>query len=740
MRYAISLLLLILPLSVAAQGVPPRLDELPRQAAGWPPAWAALVRDLAATPDDFEKIALERVGKLVQAEPTAESYRLAEAILSATLRHHLSVRRAAPLAENPWQMTQAELQDRLAELRKDWLAQLGDDAEALRLADRWLPVTPTDGPLRSAILKLWLARASAALQKNDYPAARAWLQRLDANFEDAQIDAVRKPLRERAQGLLKDAQTLPDPQAIRALEETLQLWPRLPEARDALERRKGTYRTLVVGVPSLPTQLSPATAATEVELQSLGLLFDALYHAEVQAPVGRRYRPQLAADLPANTGLTASITLRRDVYWSSGERVTAADLRHTALLMNKEDAPARSALWRDFLDIPRLDGNALQLNISRRQGLLDPLAPLTFYVLPQYYRGQQLQRADDADFALAPLGSGPFQYVGRQKDGGKTFAHFQANPHDLRHAVSHVRALRMVAFRDPRKDLLKPLPELILDAPTDQLAALKELGYAEAPVRDNGSVYCLAVNQRKPALASTAVRRALALGLDRQALLNRHFRFGTKHHATSNGLFPRESWAACPAPRVPAELYDADLARSFARKAKTEIAQLEWTLKYPAGNPRVQAACVEMASAIAALFQEAGVKASVSAIPLPPSQLRKALDERDYDLLYMCMERCDDPVRLALLFDPSADALRAGGSNFLGSDDVKLQELVHAALKHRQFSVAQAGMHAVHGYLNETMPIIPLWQLDLHVLARPALSLPALDSGVFARIHEWRLQ
>ena len=227
-------------------------------------------------------------------------------------------------------------------------------------------------------------------------------------------------------------------------------------------------------------------------------------------------------------------------------------------------------LWREFLELPRFEGNAFQLSIIRRQGLLDPLAPLTFYALPQYYRGQQLQRADDADFAKAPVGSGPFQYVGRAQEAGKTFARFQTNPHDLRHGIGHLREIRMVAFSDARKELTKPLPELILDAPTDQLAALKDLGYVESHLAD--AVYFLAVNQRKPSLASAAVRRAIALGLDRQGLLDRHFRAGTKYHSSSNGLFPRESWAACPAPRVPAEIYNADSARSLARNAKTVLA------------------------------------------------------------------------------------------------------------------------------------------------------------------------
>ena len=155
-------------------------------------------------------------------------------------------------------------------------------------------------------------------------------------------------------------------------------------------------------------------------------------------------------------------------------------------------------------------------------------------------------------------------------------------------------------------------------------------------------------------------------------------------------------------------------------------------MKYPAGDRRVQAACVEMAGAIAALFQGTGVKVNVKAISLPPSELRKALEKRDYDLLYWHADQFDDPVRLALLFDPAPVALGAGGANFLGCDDVKLQVLIHAPLKHRQFTPAQAGMHAVHAYLNETMPGIPLWQLTIHVLAQPSLRLPALDARLFA--------
>src|SRR5207253_8100013 len=112
-------------------------------------------------------------------------------------------RRTAPLADNPGsQAIQTELQDRLANLRKDWLNHLGDGADALTLADAWLPVTAKDSPLRPAILRLWIEHAKNALAKKDYPTARAVLNKIATNFDEAAAAPIRKPLHDRAESLL----------------------------------------------------------------------------------------------------------------------------------------------------------------------------------------------------------------------------------------------------------------------------------------------------------------------------------------------------------------------------------------------------------------------------------------------------------------------------------------------------------------------------------------------------------
>src|SRR5262249_19579269 len=163
------------------------------------------------------------------------------------------------------------------------------------------------------------------------------------------------------------------------------------------------------------------------------------------------------------------------------------------------------------------------------------------------------------EFAKTPIASGPFQYAGRKQDAETVFALFRANPHDLRSSAGSVREIRMATWADLRKDIRKPMPHLILDPPTDQLSAFKDLGYVEVEGKTSPCVHFLAVNHRKPSLASVSVRRAIARALDRQALLDRHFgaeHLKNKHHAPANSLFPRESWARAPAPGVPEVLFD----------------------------------------------------------------------------------------------------------------------------------------------------------------------------------------
>src|SRR5262249_36152820 len=188
------------------------------------------------------------------------------------------------------------------------------------------------------------------------------------------------------------------------------------------------------------------------------------------------------------------------------------------------------------------------------------------------------------------------------------------------------------------------------------------------------------VNHRKDALQNQDLRKALAHGIDRETLLNDHFRAGYRAvdrnnrlskqggpdcqplHPALNGPFPAGSWACCPPSRVPAKLYDPGLAQTKAKQAraklKTETVKL--TLKFPDDDPRARKACADICAQLAKL---GGVR--VKAEALPPNDFREAIEQRDYDLAYCHLDYASDFYWLWPLFDPDRNALESGGSNFL---------------------------------------------------------------------------
>src|SRR5262249_29226972 len=133
---------------------------------------------------------------------------------------------------------------------------------------------------------------------------------------------------------------------------------------------------------------------------------------------------------------------------------------------------------------------------------------------------------------------------------------------------------------------------LVLDLSPEQAVHLKEQANVTLSPRAalNRRVYFLAVNHRNPKLQSAAVRRALAYAINREQLLDEHFRkgLGAVYHQALNGPYPARSWALNPAlakREGSLDPFDAELARGLlSQEAKDLPQQIELTLKYPADD------------------------------------------------------------------------------------------------------------------------------------------------------------
>jgi ABC-type oligopeptide transport system substrate-binding subunit len=500
---------------------------------------------------------------------------------------------------------------------------------------------------------------------------------------------------------------------------------------------------LYVGVHELPELLSPASAWTDSERQAVELLFEGLIEPRYDTRWGQFYRPQLALTLPEIVPGGRRFRLARGARWSDGTPVTSLDVRHSAQLLK---ASARAPEWLDLLEEPRVEDDPYRLDVQFRQLPLDPLARLAFKVLPQTFRGKGLFRADDPEFARQPLGSGPFCYAGRQTHDGRDCAVFTANPIYHRPGLPQLRAIRFFVSQDPAADFRNadhPM-QLLLNLPTDRLATVSDV--REIHTLKSRRITFLAVNHRVPALQNQDLRQALGHAIDRERILNECFRGGLveeqkkkralhpEFHQALTGVFPAGSWASGEAFRP-----RPDLAKLHARKSG--VKNLELTLAYPDNGPSVAGACRLIAEQIAALDPEVGLRLKL--LPLPPRQLKEAVDQRRYELAYLHQDYADESYWLWPLFDTRPEALQPGGSNFLGykNDDV-LEKLFRDIMSEREFVKVKERTHALGAHLFEHMPLIPLWQLDVHLAIHPDLNLQLsrLDPlRVFADVEEWTL-
>jgi ABC-type transport system substrate-binding protein len=579
-------------------------------------------------------------------------------------------------------------------------------------------------------------------------------------------------LEQKATGLLKAALATKDQKlAVRHLEEAMLIWPRLPGLQDELLKREGKYTILYVGVRQLPVYLAPPLASTDAELQALELLFEGLLQPR-PGDAGRLvYTPQLANGLGSKLNNNRSFALARQAYWCNGKRLTQADVQRSFEMFTNAalaGLPTRAAELADAIELlPRLEDDLFRVDFRYRKGLLDPSSPFVFKVLP---RDLETDAAALDKFARSPIGSGPYCFAGTVKEHGRTYVVFKANP--FYHGrpgrpEPQIREVRFFISTNPVIDFHhKTAPmHLLLDTPLAAISPLKKAGIKEIRTLKPRRVYFLAVNCSDRLLADANLRRALAHGIDRDRLLADHFR-GGKHfslgpanlvsgaamiraamavpassdHRSLNGPFPADAWACCSDGRVPppGQVFDPVRARKFL--TDTKLAGVVLQLKYPDDDPRVAGASKAIAEQLAQLGASAVCPITIKLVPVPPHQLRGDLLTGNYQLAYWYHDFPDDTYSLWPLLDPREDD-RKKIANYLGySGDGPLTSMLVKAASHRDFHEVRKQTQEMHDHLFKTMPLIPLWQLDVHIAVHPELTLPPIDPlRVFSNIEQWRL-
>lgn len=304
--------------------------------------------------------------------------------------------------------------------------------------------------------------------------------------------------------------------------------------------------------------INPLLWQTDAEHDLVSLIFSGLTRTDE--------RGNVVADLAESWtvmdgGLTYVFVLRSDARWHDGTPVTADDVVFTIRLLQDPAFDARPALaefWRT-VTVDRLDGRTVRFSLS------EPLAAFleyaSFPLLPAHLlQGVSLRDLSQHPFNRRPVGSGPFRLVELETDRALLVAH--EDYHGPQPYLGQIEfrfypdaQSLLTAYRDGE---IQGISHVL---PRDLETAARLPGLALYTMQQ---ARCVAIflNLDQPLFQDRLVRRALLLGLDRQALIDEVLQ---GQGIIADSPIQPGSWAYNPyVQRVP---YDPDRARALLDRA-----------------------------------------------------------------------------------------------------------------------------------------------------------------------------
>ena len=163
----------------------------------------------------------------------------------------------------------------------------------------------------------------------------------------------------------------------------------------------GDYTEAVLGDVN---SMNPLYASTNSERVLAKLLFANL----VSPDSSGHNKCELAKSVKMDkTGKIWTVTLRDDIYWSDGEKITADDVVYTVSLI--KDTSAKTTIPADFSRVTVKKKNERTVEFNLPSTYMDFMDSLEFPLVPKHILGKiSPALVYESDFSSHPIGSGPF--------------------------------------------------------------------------------------------------------------------------------------------------------------------------------------------------------------------------------------------------------------------------------------------------------------------------------------------
>lgn len=270
------------------------------------------------------------------------------------------------------------------------------------------------------------------------------------------------------------------------------------------------------GVKGDINTLNPLYAATPGEQAVSRLMFSSLFTYDKTG----KLRGDLAQNMSVlENGKRYRVTLRPNVLWHDGSRLTADDVVFTVkLIKNPATGTPISASWQN-VDVQKIDDKTIEFILPATYAPF-PNA-LTFAVLPQHVlRGVNPGAIRDSRFSSQPVGSGPFSFRLRQNiqgRDGQVVIHMNQNK-NYYGGTPKIERYQLHAY-DTSEGLVKALKGHAVNAISGiSLASYSQFvgdtSYKATLDPLHAGVYALFNTRSIGALKDLQVRQALQVGTD----------------------------------------------------------------------------------------------------------------------------------------------------------------------------------------------------------------------------------
>ena len=473
-------------------------------------------------------------------------------------------------------------------------------------------------------------------------------------------------------------------------------------------RRPADPDGITVIVDSGPNSLDPRLGSDEASRRVFDLLFNSLFRIADDGDVV----PDLAESAASPDERTLVVRLREGVRFHDGALLTSRDVARTyRSILDGEVVSFRRADFESVESVEAPDPRTVVFRLRR------PFAPLLSNLTVPILRD-----APASGEGGAPIGTGPFRLQRYRKDEDLLLTRFDAY-FEGASPLTSVRIRILPAESARLLEMLRGSGDLVVnDLAPEHFDRLGRTAGFEVAAHDGRNAVYLGFNLTRPPLDDVRVRRAIALAIDREAIVT-HLLSGRARLATA--LLPPGHWAHDDG--VPVRGADAAEARRLLDDAgfadpDGDGPQSRLRLRYSA--PQSEQAA-QQASVLQEQLAQVGIALDVFTFEWPT--FYDDLRSGRFEILTSNWTDVGDPdiyrLRFHSAFRPPAGLNRGGYAS------PEADRLIETGATLSDRSERLAAYAALQRLLDRDLPCVWLWHRQVRAASGPRLRGFALGAG-----------